>query len=114
MKTNLRSLTLGSVALLLALLPSLPADADTILAQAPPAQGKAAPAPSPASPPEKRDVSALFPPPAVSRQSTGQGAGRFSYTATAATLPLPGPKGSAAANVFHVAYTLDEGNARRP
>ena len=93
MKTNLRSLTLGSVALLLALLPGLPADADTILAQAPPAQGKAAPAPSPAPPPEKRDVSALFPPPAVSRQSTGQGAGRLSYTATAGNSAVAGPQG---------------------
>jgi carboxypeptidase C (cathepsin A) len=108
MKTKLRTLPL---ALLLALLAAMPAGADTILAQAPPAaQGKAAPAPAP----EKRDVSRLFPPPAVSKQSVGDGASRLSYTATAATLPLAGSKGEIGAHIFHVAYTLEEGNARRP
>ncbi len=72
MKTNLRSLTLGSVALLLALLPGLPADADTILAQAPPAQGKAAPAPSPAP----RPRSATSPPCSRHPPSRGSPRGR--------------------------------------
>jgi carboxypeptidase C (cathepsin A) len=113
MNTDFRRLILGSIALLPAWLCGVSARADTILAQSQPAQGKAVPSAPPASA-EKRDLSALFPPPVVSRQSIGQGAAKLSYTATAATLPLPGPKGSAAANIFHVAYTLEDGNARRP
>lgn len=108
MKANTRTLALCGLALLVALLLAVPAGAGTMLAQAPSAQGKAAPAA------EKRDVSGLFPPPAVSRQSVGQGTAKLTYTATAATLPLSGPKGVVAANIFHVAYTLEAGNAQRP
>jgi carboxypeptidase C (cathepsin A) len=110
MTTSPRTSAVAALALLVAALPAMPAGADTILAQAPAAQGKAAAAPAA----ERREASRLFPLPAVSQQSVGQGAARLAYTATAATLPLAGPKGEAAAHIFHVAYTLEEGSVRRP
>ena len=74
----------------------------------------AAPAPAQAPAAEKADASRLFPPDAVSRQALAQGAKRLTYTATASTLPLLGPKGEVSARIFSVAYTLDEKSSARP
>lgn len=98
----------GSLVLLLALL-APPTNADTILAQAPAApQAKAAPSG------EKPDASRLLPPEAETRHSVGQGESRLAYVARAGTLPLSGAKGEVAANIFHVAYTLEQQTPAHP
>ena len=109
MKIGLRIAGAGSLALLLTL-PLVPATADTILAHAP-AAGEVKGAVSP----DRREPSRPPPPAdAQSRHSIGQGNSRLAYTATAGTLPLSGTKGDVAANIFHVAYTLDERRPERP
>lgn len=92
---------LGGFALALMLCAQLvgPAGADTIIAQAPAAPPAAA---------EKREPARVLPADAVSRRSVGQGEARLGYTATAATLPLLGAKGEVTANIFYVAYTLEQ------
>jgi carboxypeptidase C (cathepsin A) len=111
MKNRLEAAALVSIASLLALAPGMPAAAGAILAQAaaPEAHAKAAPPTA-----DKRDTARLFPPPAVSRHSVGEGDRRLAYSATAGTLPLTGPKGEVTANIFHVAYTLDGSVGSRP
>ena len=116
MKTRVRSqsLHLAALALLLALLPGLPADADTSLAQAPPAQGKAPQRPRPHPPLRSATSPRLFPPTRRLAAVHGAGRERLAYTATAGDLAPAGRQGRGAAHVFHVAYTLEEEPAARP
>jgi carboxypeptidase C (cathepsin A) len=48
----------------------------------------------------------------VTQHTIAIGGQQLTYKATAGTLPLFGPKGEVAANVFYVAYTLDAANPR--
>jgi carboxypeptidase C (cathepsin A) len=48
----------------------------------------------------------------VTQYTIAAGGQQLTYKATAGTLPLFGPKGEVAANVFYVAYTLDAANPR--
>jgi carboxypeptidase C (cathepsin A) len=90
---------------------SVPASAETMLAQAPAAPDAKAATPAQAARPER---SRPPPPDAVSRHSAGQGEHRLSYTAVAGTLPISAGKAEVAANIFHVAYILEGPQAARP
>ncbi len=48
----------------------------------------------------KEDPSSALPADSVTHHTIGVGAQQQSYTATAGTLPLPGPKGETAAKIF--------------
>jgi carboxypeptidase C (cathepsin A) len=49
---------------------------------------------------------------AVTQHTIALGGQQLSYTATAGTLPLTGPKGEVAARIFYVSYTANAGNPR--
>ena len=79
------------------------------LAQAP----KPAPQP-PQTAAAKEEPSAALPADSASRHTALIAGERLSYTATAGTLPLFGPKNETAAKVFYVSYTRDGPPAARP
>ena len=60
------------------------------------------------------DAARQFPPDAVSRRGLMRGERRLAYTATAGSLPLTNAKGEVTANVFFVAYALDDQPPGRP
>jgi carboxypeptidase C (cathepsin A) len=94
------------LALVLALTAALGARA--VHAEAPAPQAKA-----PAAA-EKQEPARLHPADSVTQHSIGLGDRQLKYTATAAVLPLLGPKGDMTASIFHVAYTREGTGEGRP